>query len=491
MINYILGVDIGTTHIKVCLADEKLSIVKIATADNCPHVKTKECMCHSADRIWDIIVSLMKEVLPHAIGGRICGIGVTGMADCGLPVNQRGQALYPIIPWSDTCGIEYKEEILNHFSAQELYERTGQRYHPKFALSRLFYLREHETEIYHSMDCWLSVYDFILYRLTGELVTDCSLACRTMLYNINSHQWDEQLMALVDMKGRLPRVVDMGEIAGSLTINAAELLGIEGGIPVVCGGHDHLSGMIASDIKDSKTVLNSLGTAEVYAGLIPKGCKTSLCMEYGINQGCITKDSRYWMANLPSSGASIEWVRQLVSIDELVDYSIFDDAKKITTSNGLLYIPHINGSGTPHPNPQNKGMLLGITKDTTIYHLIKAVYEGISLESRWIVESIENVFGIELERITAIGGGTRNLLLMQTKADVLGKSYHLSELSEATLYGAVLQTAKQLGLQVKVSPDANGQKIDPQTENEKNYNKKYETYKNLHEAIGDYMSVSW
>jgi xylulokinase len=486
---YFIGIDMGSTHVKVCLTDEKMNMVKIAADDNRPEVECDCGLCYDSRTLWERICHVVKEVVPFADDGTICAIGVTSMADSGLPVDAQGNGLYPIIPWYNNCGIEYKQHILAQLPPERMYDITGQCYHPKFALSRLLYLQDKHPRIFKKMRYWLSVYDFILHRLTGEFITDSSLACRTMLYNIGTRDWEDSLVEFAGVKGRLPHVLEMGDQCGVLTAQAAELLGLPEGVPVVCGGHDHLSAMKAVHLDQGGDMLNSLGTSEVFVGVNSRMHHSPLCMEYGINQGCYADGKYYWMANLPSSGASVEWLRRILSVGELLDYKLFSDEDKLISSNGVMFIPHINGSGTPHPNPQNNGMLLGLTSATTIYHIIKAVYEGISYETRWILDSIEKTFDIKIKKLVAVSGGSRNKPLMKAKADVTGRVYSILDNSEVTLHGAVMQAALAVGmLPQKHIRDLCGDynMLLPQMSNKLQYDMEYAKYRRLHEQFDEF-----
>ena len=486
--NYMIGIDIGTTHLKACLLDEELTIVNLARADNRAEVSQEYGNCYDPEKFWDRVICLLKKIVPSE--GKISAIGITGMADTGLPVDERGTPLHPIIPWNCCCGSESRKKILDRYPPEQLYDITGLPYHPKFAISRILYLWETQPEIMQKMRYWLSIYDYTLYRLTGEFVTDETQACRTMLFNIHNREWESPLTDFAGVTGKLPRVVGMGQIAGTLLPGVAKELGISAGIPVVCGGHDHLCAMVAAKVGTGE-IFNSQGTSEVFVGFVPNGSDSRQCLKYGICQGCFRDGKRYWLANLPSSGASIEWLRRLMPDESPVPYRVFDDADRLTDSGGVLYLPMINGSGTPHPNPDNTGLLLGIRSDTTIYHLVKAIYEGISFETRWILDSIEEVFGAKIACVVAVGGGVKNQVLLQTRADVTGRPYSITPVSELTLYGAAIQAAMAvgfhrgaIGLLIDHSPA-----VSPTAGAAENYNSSYEKYRALYRDISPYLSI--
>lgn len=484
---YMIGVDIGTTHLKACLLDEKRNIIKLASVENCTTVQTDIGSCYDPNIFWEQIKRLLKKVAAAA-KGEIAAIGLTGMADTGLPVDENGSPLFPIIPWSSNCGLEYQEQILKDFSQKQLYKITGLPYHPKYALSRLLYLFKNEAAKMKKMLHWLSIYDYTIFLLTGEYVTDETQACRTMLFNIHTHSWETSLTDYAKVTGKLPRVIPMGEIAGRLKPEVAKMLGLPAGIPLVCGGHDHLCAMLAADTAQGE-VFNSQGTSEVFIGYVPVGGDDDICLKYGICQGCFIGGKRYWLANLPSSGASVEWLRRLTVDDAPLPYNIFEDAAALTDSGGVVYLPMINGSGTPHPNPKNSGLLLGLRSSTTIYHIAKAVYEGISFETRWILDSIEETFGLKINTLVAVGGSVKNPVLLQTRADVTGRTYHKTPICELTLYGAATLAAKAAFFPMdKNSGLPHMLAVSPNEKNFVCYTKRYNKYRALYEDIAPYLS---
>lgn len=470
---YVVGIDIGTTHIKAGLVNELGELVRTAIEDNPRDTPTAAGDCYSAEHVWQLACRAVKKVLD---GGpwEICAVGVTSMADSGLPVDKDGAPLTPVIPWNNCSGIEYAPQVMERFPDGALYQMTGQRYHPKFALSRILALKLESPEIFNKTACWLSLYDYILYRLTGAWVTDKTLACRTLLYDIRKQAWDPSMLEFTGMEGRLPRVVEMGEAAGGLLPELAEEWGMEPGVPVVCGGHDHLCAAYAAGISGGE-VLNSMGTSEVFIGLSNHPNHDPLWENYGVNQGCYRDGLFYWLANLPSSGASVEWLRGLLSINGKIGYSLFDDEESLTDSHGVLYVPRINGSGTPCPDPQAKGMFLGLTADTTVHDMIQAMYEGIAYQTRWILESVAELSGVMPERVIAAGGGVRNRSLVRAKADVTGAAYQVSRDAELTLLGAAVQAAQAAGVSMAHCRRVSVQQ--PDTSKETFYSTGYREYR--------------
>ena len=166
-------------------------------------------------------------------------------------------------------------------------------------------MRRQQEALYAETDCFLSVSDYILYRLTGQKLTDESLACRTMLYNIHEQCWDRELAAFAGVSDKLPAVVTQAGAWPRLSRQLADKWGLGREVRVSVGGHDHLCAAQALGI-GGKDVLNSMGTSEVYVGFLETLPDLHSLYERGILLGRFG-GRYYWICNMPSSGASIEW----------------------------------------------------------------------------------------------------------------------------------------------------------------------------------------
>lgn len=449
-----LGVDLGTTHVKAALFSEDGALLRIAVTENGTDTVCAAGSCYTAEGLWGRAAKVIREVC--AKGEKPLAVGVTGMADSGAALDAQGKALFPVAPWSNPCGQEYGEALLRDFP--DLTERTGQRYHPKFAISRLLWLRENEPELFSRLAYWLSVTDWLLYRLTGETVTDETFACRTMLYRFRERRWDGELCRYAGVTGRLPRVVPIGEMAGRVTEQVSRELGLPAGIPVVSAGHDHLCALLALEHAGFGGVLNSLGTAEVFVGSADAPAPGEDCCRLGVNQGCFADGRYYWMANLPASGGSVEWLRRILSQGAPVGYAFFDDLPD--DPGGVVYLPYLGGSGTPDPDPARRGAFFGLSSATTATHLAAAVNRGIAFETRRILESLSGLLGRPIEAVAAAGGGARNRPLVRAKANACGVPFHVCPQSELTALGAAFLAARAAGCSMYL-PLSGGESFSP------------------------------
>lgn len=485
---YIIGLDVGTTHIKAVLLDETFNVGSVHIEDS-PRMHGKDKKCYfDPEELWikslDCIKGVMKDIDP----GEVAAIGVTSMAEAGVPLDEMGQALYPIIPWNDMRGQENLNRLQSMLGTFPIYKKTGLICHPKYSISKIMWLKENHSDIYKKMKIWLSVADYIIYRISGELVTDESLAARTMLYNIVEREWDRDLTKFIDNRSILPKVIPLGGEAGVIKERLARELCMNINVKIVAAGHDHLCAAVAVGIDGENEVLDSIGTSEVFVG-VEEGPKLSYeSFQLGFNHGCFIDGKYYWMTSLPASGGSIEWIKNLLSANGDISYDVFTDDEKYKEATAIYYFPYLNGSGTPHVDSSKRGMFFGLSSEDDIYELIKAVYEGISYESRWIIESIEKLNKLKIRRIKVVGGASKNHPWIATKCNIMGKNIICSSLSEAAAVGAAMLAGRSAGLIASVDElscreYAGNVEFTVDSEMNRLYNKKFMQYKHIYRVM--------
>lgn len=425
-----IGLDIGTTHIKACLTDENGIVLAVSETDNEMKETAGFGKCFVPEELFDKAVSCIRQVAKSGV----CAIGITSMAEAGVFLDETGRPVLPVIPWNGDGGECLLPEDLR---GEALYNRTGLIWHPKYTVNRILDLRRKRPELYRKICCFLSVSDYILYRLTGVMATDESLACRTGMYDIQYREYWKEMLEFSGMEGKLPQVIRERKAWPVLPPETANELGLSGRVTVRVCGHDHLCAAYGERLEYGE-ILNSMGTSEVYTGWLEDLKLNRDFYERGIQQGRFG-DHCYWMCNMPSSGASVEWFRGLLSMKNAgkISYTELLEEKGQHPS-PVFYFPFINGVGT-HRNPALKEMggFLGIRPETGRGDMLQGIYEGIAMESRWILERLEEM-GIRTEIIRAVGGGTKNKGLLKAKADVAGRSFHVSSLTQATAAGAAM-----------------------------------------------------
>ncbi len=436
----LIGVDVGTTHCKAGLFDTNGSLLALAHCPTPTDHAADGSTVYDPDQLWATVARVIREAAASTTPAQIAAVGIASMAETGLLLDRRTHtACTPLLPWFDRRPSPYAERIAAASDRFERFCATGQYPNLKSALAKLLWL--HETRAISEGAIWLSTADYIAYRLTGEFATDYTLASRTYAFRLDRRTWDDDWLRDWKLGADLfPRAQLSGTAVGYVLADQAHACGLAAGTPVAIAGHDHVCAAYAAGVIDPSCVFDSMGTAETLIGALPDRSLGRAEFEAGLTYGChVVADRVYWMGGLSASGGSIEWLRSLLG-DPPLDYAalatLLDQAGPDPT--GVLYLPYLLGSGTPHPNPHIKGAFIGLSSDHTRSHLAKAVLEGTAYELEFIRRAAERGTCAAITTIVAAGGGTRNQQWMQIKADVGGCQLDVPHIAEATVLGAAL-----------------------------------------------------
>lgn len=443
-----LGIDVGTTNIKAGLFALDGRVVKIAALPTMTRKTVHGQFYYEPEELWKTVATVIREVTAGRSPGEVAVIGVASMAESGVLIERgTGRPRSLFIPWFETCALEQAERIAGEADPVELFARTGLHKSFKYGLAKLLWLKEQDEEITDDA-VWLSVSDYIAYRLTGRMATDYTLAARTYAFRLDEKRWDEDWIRHFGFQPSLfPEVGPSGRPVGGV-LGEHLGLGLLAGTPVSVCGHDHVCASVAVGAIQPGLVFDSMGTAETLVGIIPERRLGEAEFRSGLSYGLhVLPGNGFWMGGISASGGSVEWLRGQVFEGE----STYDDllallAEAKAGPTGILYFPYLSGSGAPKPDPKARGAFIGLGTAHHRSDLLKAVLEGTAYQMEAIRRAAERATDSTIEKILAVGGGTRNLHWMQIKADISGCRFDLSPVAEATLLGAAMTAAIGCGL---------------------------------------------
>jgi xylulokinase len=442
----LLGIDIGTTHCKAGLFREDGEPVRIASRPTVTHRSGERYSYYDPGQMWHTVAAVIREA---AGGERVAAVGVASMAESGLLVDRTtGEPKSPFLPWFETCASAHAERIREADDPRARFAKTGLRASFKQGLAKLLWLRERDAGAFRGA-VWLSAADYIVYRLTGAMATDYTLAARTYAFDIERLQWDDEWIGRFGFApGLFPEASRCGTKVGGVSADAARATGLAAGIPVAVAGHDHVCAAPAVGAVSPGDVYDSMGTAETLVGTLPEKPLGAAEYESGLAFGIHAVEGRhFWMGGLSAAGGSVEWLRSQLG-DEPLAYervlALLDSRPPEPT--GILYFPYLSGSGAPMPDPKARGAFVGLKASHGKAELLQAVLEGCAFELEAIRRAAERAAGLSIKSVVAVGGGTKNPHWMRIKADVSGCRIGIAELPEATLLGAALLAGVAAGL---------------------------------------------
>ena len=451
MKKYILAMDQGTTSSR-CILFEKDGSIKSMVQREFPQSFPKEGWVeHDPMIIWSTQISAATEAILKigASWSEVIGIGITNQRETTVVWDRAtGEPIYPAIVWQCRRTADYCRQLTEKGYAAEIRKRTGLLIDPYFSATKLAWIldnvdgareRAERGELaFGTIDSWL------IWNLTGGRVhaTDPSNASRTMLFNINDMDWDDWLLELFRIpRSMLPKVLPSSGIFG---VTDKSILGAE--LPIAGVAGDQQAALFGQCCFTRGDVKNTYGTGAfllMNSGNSPtsdgKGLLNTIAWQIGDQVTYALEGSVF------TAGAAIQWLRDgLKIIDSAQDSEYY--ARKVPDSGGVIVVPAFSGLGAPWWDPYARGTIIGITRGTTKYHIIRATLESLAQQTADVVNLMEEVAGVKIDRLKVDGGASANSLLLSMQADLLGAPIERPRCIETTALGA----AYLAGLALKV-----------------------------------------
>mgnify|MGYP000386124230 CR=1 FL=1 len=441
----LLGLDVGTTSIKAVVYERDGTAAGSASLPTPTYYPRPGWAYFRPDEIWETVVTAIRGALVTVSEpDRIASVAVAAVGEAGLLLDAAGAPTTEIIAWFDTRTRPQAEWLDQRIGKDELFARSGISLQPIFSLCKILWHRENEPEAWRRSARWLMLADYVAFRLCGVGATDLSLASRTLMLNLAGKRWDERTLGQAEIDSSLlAPLVPGGTAIGQITSDAAAETGLPTTAVVATGGHDHVCGALAAGVTRPGQMLNSLGTAEAVFFPMEAPLTDPAIGRQGYTQGAhVVGGGYYAFAGQYTSGASLAWLRDLLgTVDDPVAYEeLVSGAARIPAGSlGVMFLPHLRLANPPYDDPRSRGALLGLTTHASRDVVTRAVIEGIALESRNTYEPLLSYPQVQApDSVIAIGGGTKNALLMAIKASVTNLSHAIVDAEEATALGAAL-----------------------------------------------------
>ncbi|MCB1501667.1 MAG: hypothetical protein KDK07_18095 [Bauldia sp.] len=437
----IVGVDIGTSSIKAVAFDRAGR--KLATASRpTPLTRTATGGEHYPDTIFATAVSALAEVAAGLDGRPVAGIAATSVGESCVLIDGEGRAVAPSIAWYDRRTTQDAATVAAAIGNDRVFAITGVGVEFNFTLVKLMWMRRAWPDAFARARRVMLMADWIGYRLSGVAATDPSLAARTQYYDVGANAWSEEMLAFAGRGTDFPAPIRVGGTAlGPLKAEVLAATGLAGRPIVGVGGHDHVVGAMACGFDRPGTLVDSMGTAEALLLGTNRPVMDWDVIRRGYLQAPIRPGQLYWIGgSLFTSGGAVEWIRSLTGGADQA--SLIAEASAIPPgSEGVVFVPHVgNGVSPPDPDLKARGAFIGLTLGVSRAGLYRAVLEGLAFQSRLILDDMAGFPGVAppdgSPRLT--GGGSRNPLFVQIKANAFGRPVTVVDESESTALGAAL-----------------------------------------------------
>ena len=441
MKRYIMALDSGTTSNRCILFDQEGNMRSVAQKEFTQYFPQPGWVEHDANEIWQSQLSVAREAM-RKIGAtydEIAAIGITNQRETTIVWDKKtGQPVCHAIVWQCRRTAEYTDELTERGLTDSFRQKTGLVIDPYFSATKLRWIlenvegarerAEHGDLLFGTVDTWL------MYKLSkGRIhVTDYSNASRTMLFNINTLEWDEEILKELDIPvSMLPEVKPSSCIYGE---SDPEFFG--GAIPIAGAAGDQQAALFGQTCFDEGEAKNTYGTGcfmLMNTGEKPVFSENGLLTT--VAWGLDGKVNYALEGSVYVAGAAIQWLRdELKLIDGSPDSEYF--ATRVNDTAGCYVVPAFTGLGAPHWDPYARGAIVGLTRGVNKYHLIRATLESLAFQTNDVLHAMELDSGIRLDSLKVDGGASMNNFLMQFQADIMNAPVHRPSCVETTAMGA-------------------------------------------------------
>ena len=495
----VMGIDVGTTGTRAIIVRPDGHVVGAATGEHQPMMMLKPGWAEQSPADWwEATVTAVRAALAAANvqGEDIGAIGLSGQMHGVVLLDKTRAVLRPSLIWCDQRSQAQCDWITQKVGADRLIQLVSNPALTGFSAPKMLWVRDNEPEIFERVAHFLLPKDYVRFRLTGEFATEVSDASGTLLLDVTNRRWSKEMLSALGFDSSiLPRVYESPEITGEISHETALVTGLKAGTPVVGGGGDQASSAIGNGIVSPGLTSATLGTSGVVFAytdapkLDPKGRIHTFCHAVpgkwhvmGVTQGA-GLSLRWFRDNF---GESEAWVARQTGVDPY-DLLIQEAEQVPAGSAGVVWLPYLMGERTPLLDAQARGMWFGMTAAHKRGHMIRSILEGVAYSLRDSYEIFREL-GIPIEQIRASGGGSRSPFWRQIQADIYGKEVVTLRTSEGSALGAALlagvaaknySSVEESAKQAIVVQD----RISPQADNVKLYDRQYEVYRNLYPAV--------
>lgn len=406
---------------------------------------------HDPEEIWNSVLNLMKQVLmqeqvaPH----EIAGIGITNQRETIVVWDRNtGQPLHRAIVWQCRRSSEICERLSDRGLAEMVAKKTGLRLDPYFSGTKVTWLMENvpqvRTALLNGTAVIGTVESWLIYKLSGGAshVTDSSNASRTLLFNIDEMQWDDEMLRVLGVPASaLPEVVP----SSGVIARTADLGVLPAGVPIAGVAGDQQAALFGQACYEPGMAKNTYGTGcFVLMQTGDKPVRSSSGLLTTVAWSMNGKTQYALEGSIFIAGAAIQWLRDGMQIIESAPETE-ELALSVEDTGGLYFVPAFVGLGAPYWDMYARGTMTGITRGTTRAHLARAALESIAYQTRDVLGVMSHDSGITLKALRVDGGASANNFLMQFQSDLLGIPVERPTVMETTAMGAALLAGLGVG----------------------------------------------
>ena len=480
-----IGVDLGTSAVKLLLMNEQGGIEKIVSREyplSFPHSGWSEQNPYD----WYVqTVDGLKELLSECDKSQVDGISFGGQMHGLVTLDEQDEVVRPAILWNDGRTTEETAYLNNVIGRDKLTEYTANIAFAGFTAPKILWMQKNEPELWAKVKKIMLPKDYLAYRLSGTFCTDYSDASGMLLMDVKNKCWSKEMMEICDVKEeQLPKLFESYEVTGSLTDEAAAALGLTTNCKIAAGAGDNAAAAVGTGTVGDGGCNISLGTS----GTIFISSKEFGVDRFNALHSFDHADGNFHLMGCMLSAASCNkwWMDEIIGTK---DYG--KEQEPITDDklgeNNVYYLPYLMGERSPHNNPDARALFIGMSMDTTRADMTQAVLEGVAFAMRDCYEIAKDL-GINITETKICGGGAKSPLWRKIMANVLNINVNIIESEEGPGLGGAMLAAVACGEYASVQEAADKivkvigtEKPDPALAAK--YDKKYAKFKEIYPTV--------
>ena len=478
-----IGVDLGTSAVKLLLMDETGDIKNIVSKEYplfFPHPGWSE---QNPEDWFEKSMEGIKELTEGFDRSKVAGISFGGQMHGLVALDKDDQVIRPAILWNDGRTGEETDYLNNVIGKDKLSQYTANIAFAGFTAPKILWMKKHEPENFAKIVKIMLPKDYLAYKLSGSFCTDVSDASGMLLMDVKNRCWSKEMMDICGItEEMLPKLYESYEVVGTLKEDVAGALGLSADVKVIAGAGDNAAAAVGTGTVGDGMCNISLGTS----GTIFISSEKFGVDENNALHSFAHADGNYHLMGCMLSAASCNkwWMEDILKTKEFAK-----EQEGITKlgENNVFYLPYLMGERSPHNNPDARAMFIGMSMDTTREDMTQAVLEGVAFGLRDSLE-VARSLGIQIERTKICGGGAKSPLWKKIIANVMNLKVDVIESEEGPALGGAMLAAVGCGEYPDVKTIAEKivkvvDTVEPEEELVRKYEEKYQKFRKIYPTV--------
>ncbi|MCI9228549.1 MAG: xylulokinase [Dorea sp.] len=478
-----IGVDLGTSAVKLLLMDSEGKIQKIVSREYplyFPHPGWSE---QKPEDWFEQSMEGIKELVSECDKSQVAGISFGGQMHGLVALDKDDRVIRPAILWNDGRTGEETDYLNQEIGKDKLSEYTANIAFAGFTAPKILWMKKHEPENFAKICKIMLPKDYLAYCLSGSFCTDVSDASGMLLMDVKNRCWSKEMMDICGItEEQLPKLYESYEVVGTLKPEIAEKLSLSAEVKVIAGAGDNAAAAVGTGTVGDGMCNISLGTS----GTIFISSKTFGVDQYNALHSFAHSDGHYHLMGCMLSAASCNkwWNEDILKTNDFAA-----EQANITKlgENQVFYLPYLMGERSPHNNPDARAMFIGMSMDTTREDMTQAVLEGVTFGLRDSLEVAKSL-GIKIERTKICGGGAKSALWKKILANIMNLKVDVIESEEGPALGGAMLAAVGCGEYPDVETVAKKvvkvvDTVEPEPELVAKYEERYQKFRKIYPTV--------